>query len=116
MSTTSRERTIVTAAAAHDTRKTQRRVADRVSHIASFSPRAARADRKGEEATPEAWPKIPTGTCMSRRALFSHVMAPARRNDPKILVIHSSTTTSENPSRIGIDRRGPALPPPPGGA
>jgi hypothetical protein len=32
-------------------------------------------------------------------------MAPARRNDPKTRVIHSSTTTRENPSMIGIERR-----------
>ena len=46
-STTSRDRTQVTAAAAHDTKKTHRRVTERVSHIASRSPRAARADRNG---------------------------------------------------------------------
>ena len=42
---------------------------------------------------------------MSRLALLSQVIAPARRNDPKTRVIHSSTTTRENPSMIGIERR-----------
>ena len=46
-STTSRDSTNVTAAAAQETKKTQRSVTDSVSHIASLSPRAARADRNG---------------------------------------------------------------------
>src|SRR5512139_157420 len=103
--TTSRERTLTAAAAAHETKKTHRRVTDNVFHIAAFSPRAACAARNGYEATPEAWPKTPIGTCISRRALLSHVIAPAMRNDPKIRVIHSSTTTREKPSMIGIERR-----------
>src|SRR3972149_7306935 len=61
-STTSRERTPHAAAARQETRKTHRRVSDRVSQRASRSPRAARAERNGEEATPEACPHTPIGT------------------------------------------------------
>src|SRR3970282_113367 len=93
------------AATPAETRKTHRRVRDSVSHIASFFPSAASEERKGYEATPDAWPKIPTGTCIRRRALFSHVIAPARRKEPKTRVVHSSTTTREKPSRIGRESR-----------
>ena len=46
-STISRERTPKIAAAAQETKKTQRSVADSVFHIASRSPRAACAERNG---------------------------------------------------------------------
>src|SRR5512134_1210308 len=46
-STTSRERTQVIAATAQETKTTHRNVTESVSHIASFSPRAACAARNG---------------------------------------------------------------------
>jgi len=48
---------------------------------------------------------MPTGTSIRRRALFSQVIAPARRKEPKTRVVHSSTTTREKPSMIGMESR-----------
>jgi hypothetical protein len=93
------------AATPAETRKTHRRVRDSVFHISSFFPSAASEERNGYDATPDAWPKMPTGTSISRRALFSQVIAPARRKEPKTRVVHSSTTTREKPSMIGMESR-----------
>src|SRR5659263_537496 len=105
MRTASRERTTAMAATPAETRKTHRRVRDSVFHISSFFPSAASEERNGYDATPDAWPKMPTGTIIRRRALFSQVIAPARRKEPKTRVVHSSTTTREKPSMIGMESR-----------
>ena len=66
------------AATPAGTRKTHRRVRDSVFHISLL---LSLRRQRGEEQVrrhPDAWPKMPTGTIIKRRALFNQVIAPAR--------------------------------------
>ena len=93
------------AAAGTQSRATSSSACRSAERMASASPRATCRDTTGRVTVPIATPKSPIGSCMKRKATFSHDTGPLPRYEAKLLLTNTFTCTAAAPIVAGAMSR-----------